>query len=156
MKRYLVYACVLAAVMLMAKQDHPGSDVARLEPVGILRVTEKGGVVSIETDLGHYGTGETLDDAVTDMRQTASGEVFLDTAEFLLISKGGAKWLPELCGLLRPSCQVCLSLGDIELGQAAEYLKFHKPQYSLRLYRKGERNMPLLFEKEGRMHLANS
>lgn len=156
MKRWLIYGLVLAVVLLAAKEDHPGTDVARLDPVRILMLEESAGAVTVKTDLGHYGVGKTLAEAVEDMRQTASGEVFLDTAEFLLLSRGGAKWLPELSELLRPSCQVCLSLGITELEQAAEYLQFHKPGYSLRLYRKGEQNMPLLYQKEGKMYLAKS
>lgn len=155
MKRWLIYGAVfLAAILLMKEENRPGTDIAKLEPVRLLWAEEVGGGVCLETDMGQSGWGKDLESAVRDMEETASGQVFLDTAEYLVISPGVLKWMPELSQLLRSSCQVCLADGMKDLNEAAEYLAVHEPGFTLRDWQKGEAGMPAIYLLEERMYLA--
>ena len=88
------------------------------------------------------------------MEMTAFGQVFLDTAEYLLISPEALRWLPELSELLRSSCQVCLADGVADLAAATEYLAVHEPGYTLGDWEKSETGLPVLYSIEERMYLA--
>lgn len=155
MKRWLIYGVIaLAVVLLMKEENRPGTDVAKLEPARLMWVENVGGGVSLRTDMDHTGWGKNLEAAVQDMEMTAFGQVFLDTAEYLLISPDALRWLPELSELLRSSCQVCLADGVADLAAATEYLAAHKPDYALQDWRKGEKTLPVLYSIEERMYLA--
>ena len=156
MKRWGIYAAVIAAALLVTKKGSAGTDIARREPVQVLGVETSAGNVVLRTDTGQYGTGESLAAAVADMKKTAGGEIFLDTAEYLLVTPSAQKWLSELTELLRPACQVCLDSGVTDLGAAADYLTIHEPGVTLRRYRQDACPLPVLYLKEGRMYLAES
>ena len=155
MKKWLLYGVVLvAAVLLINDENGPGSDIAKLEPARILLVEDVPGGVAVRTDMGQLGLGEDLSSAVKDMEETASGQVFLDTAEYLLVSPGAVKWLPELAGILRSSCQLCLAEGVTDPETAAEYLAVHEPSYTLGDWKKGKDGLAVLYLIEERMYLA--
>lgn len=155
MKRWFLYGAVIAAaVLLMKEENRPGTDIAKLEPARILLVEDVPGGVAIHTDVGQFGLGENLQLAVKDMEQTASGQVFLDTAEYLLIGPGAVEWLPELARLLRSSCQICLAEGVKDLTTAAEYLTTHDPSFTMGDWEKGKDGLAVLHLIEERMYLA--
>lgn len=155
MKRWLAYGAILLAVVLLVKdEDRPGMDVAKLEPARIISVEEKMGGVLLQTDMGHSGWGRDLNTAISDMESTAAGQVFLDTAEYLLVSPGAVRWMPELSEMLRRSCQICLVDNAPGLKMAAEYLSAHKPGYTLGDWQKGDADLPVLYYLEERMYLA--
>lgn len=153
MKRWIVCAAALAVVLLAGKSG-AGTDIARLEPVQILQVSGSAGQVAVRTDTGQHGEGDDLDAAVADMKAAADGEIFLDTVECLLIDRDSIDWLPALMQQLRPACRICRCDGVPDLEAAASYLSIHKPGVTLRQYRQGEYQLPLLYQREGRMYLA--
>lgn len=154
MKRWLIGGVMIIALALLNGENRTGTDIAELEPAQVLWVDEAG-AVEVRTDMGQMGRGRNLDEAVRDMEQTAAGRVFLETAEYLLVTPGGATRLDELCRLLRPSCKVCLINGNVDLEMAANYLAVHKPAVTLGDFQKGEWRLPILYIKEERMYLAN-
>ena len=85
MKKWLVFAAVLITVAILSRRPHPARDVAMLEPVQAVYIYQKHGTLCIETDTGASGSGNTLTEAAADLKSSASGEIFLDTAEFLLL-----------------------------------------------------------------------
>ena len=104
MKKWMFLAAVLIAVAVLSRRPHPARDVAKLEPIQTLYVYINGTELSIETDTGAKGTGKTLTEAAADMKANASGEIFLDTAEFLLLDPN-AEITEEFHTLLRPTCK---------------------------------------------------
>lgn len=154
MKRWVIYAAVIAALLLASEKGSAGTDIAGLEPVQILRVETLAGNVALRTDTGQSGVGEDLDAATADLKETASGEIFLDTAEYLLVTPSALKWLPELAELLRPACRVCIDCGRTELEAVADYLSVHEPEVTLRQYRRSACPLPVLYQEGERMYLA--
>ncbi len=152
MKRWLGYLLVIAVAAVLGSKGS-GTDVGKLCPVQVLAVKGQGSVVTLQTDTGEQGTGRTVSQAVEAMRRTASGEIFLDTVDYLLLSEGAEKWLPELKDHLRPSCRLYHTYGKPDMETAGTYLEQHPSQVTLRLWLAGEWNLPKLIIREGRMEL---
>lgn len=130
MKKWLLLAALLTAVAILSRRPHPARDVAKLEPVQTLYVYINGTELSIETDTGAKGTGKTLTEAAADMKANASGEIFLDTAEFLLLHPA-VPITEEFHTLLRPTCKVTFTTATPDLQAASAYLSVHTPPMTL-------------------------
>lgn len=131
-----------------------GEDVARLEAVKTVEISCQNGAVVIKTDTGAVGVGGSLREAFDDLEETATGTVFLETAEYLLITPECRGLLDALWTYLRPSCAVCLLEGSGDLEKAGEYLDAHKPDTTLMDCRAGEEKLPRLLIQEERMWIV--
>ena len=85
MKKWLYLAAALTAVGILSRLPHPAKDIAKLKPVRAVYLYMELEKLHIETDTGDSGSGTTLAEAYSDMRSGADGEIFLDTAEFLIL-----------------------------------------------------------------------
>ena len=130
MKKWLVFAAAVTAVAILSRRPHPARDVARLEPVQAVYIYQKNGTLCIETDTGAAGSGNTLTEAAADLKASASGEIFLDTAEFLLIDPE-VTITADFHTLLRPTCGVTFTHATPDLQAAADYLTIHQPFVTL-------------------------
>ena len=130
MKKWLYPALTLAAIGLLSRLPHPARDVAKLKPVRAVYLYLEGESLCIETDTGDSGSGPTLTEAYADMKEKADGELFLDTAEFLILDPDAAAG-PELYDLFRPTCKVVFSDAPPELKIVSDYLAIHPPQITL-------------------------
>ena len=127
---------LLAAAVLLPKLGTPAVDVGRLEPVQAVLLTAAEDSVELRTDTGAVGEGKTLADAVAALRSAASREVFLDTADFLVLS-GVTPPAEVLLEVFRPACAVCRTDCDTDPEAAAEYLRQHPPIRTLGELRAG-------------------
>lgn len=151
MKRWLM---LLAVGALLLWKPFKASDVARLKPVEVIRVTTSGQGIVVETDTGESGMGEDLDQAFADLKETASGDIFLETADRLLVSSQAVHLLPELTDYLRPGCNICVEMGEVELDMVSAFLNIHEPGMTLQDHRAGETVLPVLYMIDGRMYLV--
>ena len=144
MKKWL-YAAALIALGLLTRLPHPARDIAKLEPVQLVYIYKEAGSLCIETDTDHRGTGRDLSEAAADLRSKADGEIFLETAEFLLLDPD-VTVAADFFTLLRPGAGVVYTGERPDLTAAAEYLSIHPPEHTLRELRKylpqGERGRP--------------
>lgn len=154
MKRWIFYLLTLAVALFLSQNRSPAIDVGRMEPVEVVRVIGDRGMIIIQTDTGQMGKGEDLSQAISDMKQTASKELFLDTAEFLLVTPSALPQVPELTEILRPSCCICLDGGKTELNGIAAFLQTQKPGVTLRQYRKNPNQLPTIHVREERLYLV--
>ncbi len=146
---------VLAAVILLGGKGGTGTDIAQLRPVEVVVVGQKDGQIRIQTDTGDGGIGPDVTMAIDNLKNTAPAEIFLDTAEYLLIERECLGELPNLMNHLRPSCGVCILEGEPDLEQTARYLNIHPPKVTLSRYQAGERRLEVLVIKEGVMELVS-
>lgn len=126
MKRWLLLSAALAAVAFLSRLPHPARDISGLEPVEVVWLHMEERELVIETDTGAKGTGKTLSEASENMKTAASAEIFLDTAEYLIIDPG----IPissDFYALFRPDCKVCFTTASPDLEKAADYLSAHTP-----------------------------
>lgn len=127
MKKWFLLA---TALVFLARLPNPAQDIAKLEPVEVIWLHPEDGKLCIETDTGAKGTGQTLTEAAENMKQRASGEIFLDTAEFLLLHPD-VPITPDFFALLRPTCKVTRTAATPDMEAAADYLTIHPPPVTL-------------------------
>ena len=130
MKKWLLLTALLITVAILSHRPHPARDVAKLEPVQVVYVYSNGGNLCIETDTGARGTGKTLTEAADHMKASASGEIFLETAEFLLLAPM-IQVTEEFHTLLRPTCMVTRAETMPDLQVVSDYLTIHTPPITL-------------------------
>ena len=151
MKRWLWLGLAVAAFLV---GRNGGTDIGRLQPVQVLMVSKAQEGVLLQTDTGDTGKGRNFELALQNMKDTAPLEIFLDTADYLLLKDGGEDLLPELKGYLRPSCTLCQVKGEPDLTQVGEYLRSHPPKLTLNRWLAGEWGFSVLISREGRMELV--
>ncbi len=154
MKKWLFYVAAVVLVAALGYMPFSGSDVAVLQPVELIFVDHKDGAVTVQTDTGDMGKGKTLEQAFADLKSTTAGEVFLDTADFLLIGTNGTILLQELTQILRPACKVCIVQEQVDLKEAAEFLRIQSENVTLQQYRTGKGSIPHLIMDEERLRLV--
>ena len=139
-------AALLAAVVLWSPVK--GTDVGKLLPVELMQIsrTETGYVV--RTDTENMGEGESLPQALANLRETAQGKIFLETTEYVLLTRETMQCLPDLTELYAAP-----QLEDLE--QAAAFLRAHSRQSPLFRLTEGEPELPELQTEEGRIFYAD-
>ena len=130
MKKWLYLAAALTAIGILSRLPHPAKDIAKLKPVRAVYLYMELEKLHIETDTGDSGSGRTLSEAYSDMRSGADGEIFLDTAEFLMLDPS-VPVTEEFFRLLRPTCKVVYSERKPDLKAVSDYLAIHPPKTTL-------------------------
>lgn len=153
MKRWLYLAALAAAVLVLGDRS-AGVDIGKLQPVQVVAMSYRDGQICLRTDTGDMGLGRDLDSALADMKERAAAQIFLDTAEHVIVAPACEDLIGGLAGILRPSCAICMGQG-VDLPQAAAYLQVHKPQTTLMEYRAGDRTLPTLIQMEEGMVLVS-
>lgn len=149
MKRILWYVLILAAALLIPQK---GMDVGKLLPVELVYL-DRQEQYTIETDTGDVGRGKSLKEAFDDLEKTAKGVIYLDTADYLLVSEAAEAELNGMKAYLKPKTQICLSAEKVDLAEAALFLAVHNPGATL-----GEHSeeMPELYTEKGGLKLKNA
>ncbi|MDO5153925.1 MAG: hypothetical protein Q4D50_11305 [Eubacteriales bacterium] len=151
MKRWIILAAAAAVVLMSPSRKE--TDVGELLPVELLYIYKEESGIWVQTDTGDLGIGADLQSALKDLKETAPGKIFLDTADYLIITKETVDLLPQLWGILRPSTEVCLGINADT--QAAAFLSAHKPGVTLNDIRSGGRFLPTLIRTGERYYLVS-
>ena len=130
MKKSLLLTAALTAAALLLRLPHPSRDISKLLPVQTLYLYMEEDLLCVETDTGDRGAGSDLASAADDLRSTAPGEIFLDTAQFLILGPD-VPITEDFYALLRPGCRVVYAAQKPDLQEATEYLINHKPKLTL-------------------------
>lgn len=155
MKKWLWILGALAAAAVIGSKPSAGTDVGKLQPVQVVCIERADDNVIVWTDTGDQGVGEDFNAAVQDMKNAAIGEIFLETADHVLLSPGSLAQLENAASMLRPSCSVCLFEGELNLEQVGRFLEIHAPERTLMEYRAGLRKLQTLKSIDGRMTLVS-
>lgn len=140
MKRILCYIGILAAVLAWPVER---LDVGKLCPVQVVSVYKKDNWVVIETDTEDIGFGGTARQALENLEDTTSGVIYLDTAQYLLLSKDAEDVVEDLRDELKPSVQLCYAAMEIDLEEAAVFLSAHGDLPKLKTWKTGQ-ELPVL------------
>ncbi|MBQ4601103.1 MAG: hypothetical protein IJO56_00730 [Oscillospiraceae bacterium] len=154
MKHWLWYVLAIAVLSMLGFAPFQGTDVAKLKPVEVIRVSTDRGSMFVETDTGDIGVGMDAASAFADLKEKASGDIFLETADFILVDPMLAGKISEFSTFLRPACSVCLEFGDADIEAVADFLTAHKPELTLQDIAAGAGSVPALVVQEGRMRLV--
>lgn len=147
MKHWLVLTAAVA--LIAALSPFKGTDVGKLRPAQWVYLSRQGNVLCLETDTGDRGVGADVAAALKDLRRCAPGEMFLETADYALVSREAQEALPQLRKVLRSGVEVCLAEESPDENTAA-YLMTHNPGLTLRGYLSGQGALPVLTSQDGR------
>ena len=117
--RKLLYVLILALLPLAPVQR---LDVAKLEPVQTVAVSAENGQVIIQTDTDNKGVGTDVHEALKDLRTNTPGVIYLDTAEYLLVTESAIDLMEQLGGYFHSSVRVSLWDGQGSVEEASKYL----------------------------------
>lgn len=151
--KWILSLLAILLVTVLGWLPFKGTDVATLEPAEALYVSLEGEQILVETDGGWFGKGETVEEAVADLKESAPGQVFLQTVDYLLLQTESEALLPTLYAHLRSGCSVCFVEEKPDLAKASTYLRAHKPGLTIQHYRAGEKEIPKLTMEEDRAYL---
>lgn len=122
---------LFAFVACVGRMPFRGTDVAKLQPVELVAVSDADGILKVDTDTGVSGFGATLHHAISDLNHCATGKILLETADYVLVNRYDEALLNVLSDYLRPGCGLCLFSEEIDLKAAAAYLRSNVPKYTI-------------------------
>ncbi len=140
MKRILLYCVLLAAALMLPVHK---IDVSDLEPIQAVQLYKEDNELIMRTDTKDKGSGENVRQALMDMKKKSEGIVYLDTAEFLLVSDEARDYIAHIKPYLKGKVRVCLWEGEGDLTKAAKYMKAHKTGVKLKKWN-AETKLPVL------------
>ena len=152
MKKIILYVLLLGVVLM---KPHRGEDVGKLLPVEVIKMYKIGETLVIDTDPGATGKGATVDEAVANLKNTAAGVIFLDTADYLLIDETSKDAVPALELYLKPAVRVCEVEGEVDLKKTSEFLSVHRPSAKLK-DKQGGMASEILMMEDGRLILKEN
>lgn len=136
--RILLYIVILALLFLAPVER---LDVAKLQPVQTVAIHVADGQVVLQTDTRSKGQGETVQAAIDDLEKNTPGVIYLDTAQYLLITQDAALYGKELENHLHPTVKVSLWDGEGSVEKAAKFLGIRRDLPTLRQWNKGKINL---------------
>ncbi len=123
MTRIILYILILNALWFAPLNR---MEIADLEPVRAVWLCRQDDRILLETDTGSYGTGPTVTDALQNLKETSTGIVYLDTAEYLLVSETATEEITALAPYVKKSVRLCQWEGEGDIEEAAQYANAHK------------------------------
>lgn len=147
MRKGFIYAGLLAAALL-CPTNHV--ELAKMRPVETVSIRMVDGTVIIETDTEDAGTGSTVEEAMKDLADTTAGRIYLDTANYLLVTPEACGQLSVIARQMKRNVRMCEQKGDVDLKKAGEFLQVHSPNVKLKCWQKGE-ELQILKEENGRL-----
>lgn len=151
MKRWIGLLAGFALAVFLAPSGK--TDISELRPVELLSLYKEEGQLCVETDTGDLGRGVDLQTALKDLRATTPGEIFLETADYVMVTAETKECLLELKTILRPATEIVQMQDRIEASAAVEFLSVHRPGLLMKDYG-SESMLPQLSIKEGRCCLV--
>ena len=101
-------------------------NISHLEPVQTVAVSIQQELVVLETDTENKGRGKNIEEALKDLKENTPGVIYLDTAQYLLVTENAEVYLNTLREYLSPSVKVASWDGISSARTAAEYLRIRK------------------------------
>lgn len=120
--RRIIYIVILALLFFAPVER---VDVAKLLPIEAVAIYMEEDTVVLETDTEDIGKGYSAALALQDLKENTPAVVYLDTAEYLLVSEDAVSHVDGLREYLKPSVKVsvCDAAGCVK--DAARYLDVH-------------------------------
>lgn len=140
----------LGALLLLLLPQR-GTDVGELLPVEVLLVEKEAEQYAITTDTGNSARGDSLKAAMDTLRNTAPGVIFLDTADYVLLTEETLSCMDALQGFVRPGTKVYIVEGEADPERLGAFLRAHGPDTPLHRIIKEAKMVPKL-RLEGDWH----
>lgn len=135
MRRSLLYIAITLAVLAIPMER---TDVADLRPVQTVALYKTADGYCLETDTGDIGAGKTVDAAYRDLIDSTPGIIYLDTADYLLISRNAGGAVEELRKYLKKGVRICAVLGQGDLSDVSKFLSVQTGLQPLKRWKTGD------------------
>ena len=136
----IILYTVIIAVLFTAPVHR--LDVARLEPVEVVYMEQTAETIKIVTDTGAEGKGESVAEALNDLKNSTAGVVYMDTADYLIVNDQAIDLINDMKCLMKDSVRLCRAQ-DPEMKNVADYLNTHGNYPKLKEWNAGL-NIPTL------------
>lgn len=123
MKRIVLYVLILVAVFVLPVKP---AEVENLEPIQTVWLCSENGNIILQTDTEDKGGGISVAEALEDMKLHSDRLVYLDTAQFLLVSENAVDRIAEIQPYLKGSVKICRWDGTGDITKASRYMQSHK------------------------------
>lgn len=140
MKRWIAYLGIMVLVLCLPLER---TDVADLHPVQTVALYKTDTGYRVETDTNDSGDGTSVDAAYRDLLETTPGIIYLDTADFLLVSHDALDKIPEIGQYLKNSVRICEVQGCGQLEQVSAFLSVQTGLPPISKWRT-DRKLPIL------------
>lgn len=120
--RFIIYIVILLSLFLAPVER---VDIAKLLPIQAVAVYLEEGQVVLETDTENKGRGKDAVQALDALKANTPAVVYLDTAEYLLVSEDAVTNVEQLRAYLKPSVKVCVCDAAGNVKGSAKYLDVH-------------------------------
>ena len=149
MNKVFVYTLLLAGALLLQPESE---NIGKLKPVETVSLYIEEEQLVMETDTEDIGRGNSVEEALRNLKETTSGIIYLDTADYLLVSGETEQLIPQIGAYLKDTVRVCRSQRAVKVTEASSYLSVHRPNTKLKEYRPGAKLEELCIENS-RMYL---
>lgn len=122
MRRWMIYIALIALTIVAPAKP---VNIGNLLPVKAIGVYRDGNQYRIETDTGNQGVGKTITQALYNMKNNASGIIYLDKAEYLVLTEKTIDAVEALRQVLKSNVRVSIAKHPLDLTKASEYLDVH-------------------------------
>ena len=140
MKRTVLYIGILVGLLLAPVEQ---MEVGKLIPVEVVSVYRQGENYVIETDTQNKGIGQTPQAALQNLKDTASGTIYLDTAKYLLLTQDAQNAVEVLRERLKHATQLSEIERPLPMQEVAKFLDSHGKLPRLKQWKEGT-ELPLL------------
>ncbi|MBR4017437.1 MAG: hypothetical protein IKK11_06465 [Oscillospiraceae bacterium] len=121
--RILAYTLILSALFFVPLDR---VEIADLEPIQAVWLFQDGEEIILKTDTEDIGKGATVQEALINMKENSSGIIYLDTAQYLLVSQSAQQQIADMQPYLKGSALVCIWNGQGDMSEAVKYADSHK------------------------------
>ena len=119
--------CILYVLIIALSLIAPVErlDVEKLLPIEAVAIYYDNGTLTLETDTGHKGVGDSVSDALQDLKERTPAVVYLDTARYLMVAPEAEDQVVFMKEYLGSRTEVtCWDVrGQVKM--AMEYLEAH-------------------------------
>ena len=130
--RKTLYGILLTALFFIPLRRINVADLLPVETVAVYMEDEQ---VVLETDTGHSGAGKTVAEALAALKKNTTHVIYLDTAEYLLVSERALDAVGDLHQCLKGSVKVGICEAKGRVQEAAKYLDIHQKMPRLRQWK---------------------
>ena len=135
MKRWLLYIVILGLTIVAPAKP---VNIGNLIPVRAIGVYQTGNQIRIDTDTGNTGIGDTAVQALRDLKDSASGIIYLDKTEYLVLAEQSLNAAGALRQELSANTKVCMTKYPVNLAEISQYLSVRDQLPLLKNWEKGE------------------
>lgn len=119
--RTILYIIIIGVLLFIPLER---LDVAKLEPVEAVAVYLEKGEVVLETDTESVGKGETIQQALENLKKNTPAIIYLDTAEYLLVAESAREHAEQLMEYLKKNVKTGKYAGG-DVREEAKYMDAH-------------------------------